>query len=55
MSVIEKRKLSNLHVKSIEEEILLIREAEEDYSANWWMDARESYIKGLEFINNLWK
>jgi hypothetical protein len=29
-----KRKLSNLHVANIEEEIMLIKEAEEDYSKN---------------------
>jgi len=34
MTTSTKKKLSNLHVKNIEEEILLIREAEEDYAVN---------------------
>ena len=50
MTVVLEKKLSNLHVKNIEEEILLIRESEE----MWWeMDAKEAYVKWLEFINNL--
>ena len=51
MAVIEERKRSSiLHVKNIEEEIALIRESEERGGE---MPAREVYIEGLEFINNL--
>ena len=47
------RKPSVLDVRTFEEEVYLIQEWERDYQENWWMDAREAYIKGLEFINNL--
>jgi len=41
---------TNLYVKSLEEEILLIRESEK----RWWeIDAKTTYIKGLKYINNL--
>jgi len=50
VATMQKRKLSILNVQTIEEEIALIRESEE----SWWeMDAKEAYVKGLEFINNL--
>jgi len=50
MTTSVKRKLSNLHVRSIEEEILLIRESEE----RWWeIDARDAYVRWLKLINNL--
>jgi len=44
-----------LYVKNIEEDIILIKEAEADYNVNWWIDAREAYLKWLDFINNLEK
>ena len=48
------RKRSNiLNVRTLEEEIYLIQEWDRDYNQNWWMDAKEAYIKGLEFIDNL--
>ena len=53
VATVEKKKLSILNVQTIEQEIALIRESEEDYSKNWGMPAKEAYIKGLEFINNL--
>jgi len=42
MVVIEKKRLSNLHVRTLEEEILLIRESEEKGGE---MTAKEAYIK----------
>lgn len=53
MTTTTKRKISNLHVKSIEEEILLIKEWEADYNNNWWKDARQAYIDGLKYFDNL--
>jgi len=53
MTVATEKRLSNLHVKNIEEEIMLIKEAEVDYKVNGWMSARKSYIKWLKFIDNL--
>lgn len=53
MQTITQRKPNILDVRTFEEEVYLIQERERDYQKNWWMDARESYIKGLEFINNL--
>jgi len=47
------KKPSILYVSTFEEEVYLIQESERDYKQNWWMDAREAYIKGLDFINNL--
>lgn len=39
-----------LHVRTFEEEVLLIQESER----KWWeMDAKTAYLKWLEFINNL--
>jgi len=50
MKTITKRKLSNLYVNTIEQEVLLIRESEE----KWWeTNAKKAYIKGLDYINNL--
>ena len=48
-----KTKLSNLNVTNIEEEIMLIKESEEEYNKNWGIDAREAYIKGLKYFDNL--
>jgi hypothetical protein len=48
-----KNLLSNLNVQTLEDEILLIREAEENYNPNKCISAKKAYIKGLEFINNL--
>jgi len=48
-----KSKIDILNVKSIEEEIYLLMEWEKDYQQNWWIPARDAYIKGLDFINNL--
>jgi hypothetical protein len=46
----ETRKISNLHVSTIEEEIYLIQESEK----RWWeTDAKVAYLQGLDFINNL--
>jgi len=53
METIDFKKPSILNVRTFEEEIYLIQEWEKDYEINWWMDAREAYIKWLEFINNL--
>ena len=50
-----KRKIDPLNVKNIEEEIILIKGAEEDYNKNWWRDAREVYLDGLKYIDNLKK
>lgn len=47
------QKPSILHVKTFEEEVYLIQEGEKNYSENWGMDAKEAYLKWLEFINNL--
>lgn len=50
METIDFKKPSILNVRTFEEEIYLIEESEK----TWWeMDAREAYIKWLEFINNL--
>lgn len=48
-----KQKPSILNVRTFEEEVYLIQESEKDYSENWGMDAKEAYLKWLEFINNL--
>lgn len=48
-----KQKPSILNVRTFEEEVYLIQEWERDYNENWTMDAKEAYIKWLEFINNL--
>lgn len=42
-------------MRSLEEEILLIQEAEKDYDESKCMTAEEAYMKGLEFIKNLGK
>lgn len=47
------KKPSVLNVTTLEEEIYLIMESERDIKKNWTMDAREAYVKWLEFINNL--
>lgn len=44
------QKPSILHVKTFEEEVYLIQESEK---VGWEMDAKEAYLKWLEFINNL--
>jgi len=44
------KKPSILHVSTFEEEVYLIQESERIWGE---MDAREAYIKGLDFINNL--
>ncbi|MCK9272605.1 hypothetical protein M0P65_03595 [Candidatus Gracilibacteria bacterium] len=48
-----KSKIDILNVKSIEEEIYLLMEGEKDYQQNGGIPARDAYIKGLDFINNL--
>lgn len=45
-----KKKPSNLNVKNIEELIYLLQESEKIW---WETDAKEAYIKWLEYINNL--
>lgn len=44
------QKPSILHVKTFEEEVYLIQESERIWGE---MDAKEAYLKWLEFINNL--
>lgn len=53
MLVNAQKKVDNIHVTSIDEVIYLLQEWEKDYSKNWWMDARETYVKGLEYFANL--
>jgi hypothetical protein len=53
MPVKTEKKVDNLHVTSIEEVIYLLQEWEKDYSEKGWMDAREAYVKGLEYFANL--
>jgi len=50
MKSLKKEKLSILNVKTIEEEILLIKESEK---RGWRMNAKKAYVKGLDFIHNL--
>lgn len=47
------KKLSNLHVRSFEEVMLLIGEAEKDYDSQTCISVEEAYYKGLEHIKNL--
>ena len=50
MSVKAQKKVDNLHVTSIEEIIYLLQESEEKGGET---DAREAYVKGLEYFANL--
>lgn len=48
-----KKKIDVFSVTTFEEELALIMESEIDYKNNWWISARESYMRNIEFINNL--
>ncbi|MDD2870816.1 MAG: hypothetical protein PHS49_02400 [Candidatus Gracilibacteria bacterium] len=50
MPVKIEKKVDNLHVTSIEEVIYLLQESEERGGET---DAREAYVKGLEYFANL--